>query len=165
MGNSPPGKPWRNPEDELIRSRFEPDQVPPPCRPGLDADPLYRPEPAITLEEEEMNARLRASNMDCIGDTLEFAKLPAALGLGWGAAMAAVHAKPDLGELNRHIGTRLSLGIKGFLRELRYLKSPFLFLGKYFASVGWRISCRLLTSFCIRISFLVLILCTIRLIL
>jgi hypothetical protein len=126
------GQPWRYPEDKVLRdTAVEPDFIPPPIHHAVkNTDPLYKPPAHVDSAHE---AQVRAAKMDCLSDSISFAAMPAAVGMGWGAMKAAVLAKPNLRELNRHIGSGVSIGVKGILRELAYLKNPVLFLGGYAA--------------------------------
>jgi hypothetical protein len=130
MGNNT-GKLWRNPEDDLLRDRYSPDFTPAPqSRPLTNNDPLFRAPP---VGDAALEARLRATNMDCVMDTASFVKYPLILGAGWGAVMASVHARPDLKQSAMLKGPQsgVVLAAKGFVRELHYLRAPVLALGSY----------------------------------
>lgn len=129
MGNQV-GHPTRTIEAKVLRDPYEPDFIPPPVRKPRNIDPLYKPPAPKTEAEENHMSAVRVVNMDCVSDTLDFIKVPLFIGFGWGAVMAAVHSKPNLRELNRHIGSSVTIGLRGLARELKFLRHPVLFLGE-----------------------------------
>lgn len=124
------GKPWRNPEDSLLRDKMDPNFIPPPFKEGPSDSPLVRP----VKVDKEHEAITRALQSNCIFDTLEFVKMPILLGLSYGAMEAATHAKPGpQDQLNTLVTSRWTTATKSVLREIKYLKTPILITGGFSA--------------------------------
>ena len=159
MGVSQTGHPWRNPEDKLLRDPLDPEFIPPPVRSPAVPSPLVHPQypasldpaghvpprqdsftPPSTLygasrDSRQMQAKMRAIDMDCITSTLEFIQVPVLVALGFGAMQAAVHAKPPSIALRDRLRMTKWQVLKGSLmREAKYLTRPVAIAGGFSAT-------------------------------
>jgi hypothetical protein len=122
----------------MVASKFDPEFIPPtatnsqnPLRPVriIDGSAL-RTLPSLTSEEDkELAEKVRALQMDCVGDTIAFCKYPVIIGAMFGAMKAAALAKPKYDASEMRLSTGYMRALKGIAGEVKYLRNPVLFLG------------------------------------
>ncbi|KAI3629805.1 hypothetical protein MIR68_011240 [Amoeboaphelidium protococcarum] len=138
------GHPWRNPEDSLIRSKYDSDFVPPPHQKSKVETLLVNPESKKSHynnpmrdeseAEEHLESVSRAENMDCVGDLWNDIKWPLYLGVGYGAIQSSIFSWPSPQQTQQRLYTSsLVMTGKSLMREVAYLKVPAIFMGGFAA--------------------------------